>query len=202
MTDVQEWVASIVLQEVLDVAGPLRHDIVQLVEKNTRSTGAYFNDVTKKGVQEQRTHKPRIYGTVPDRALEEFVGTYRDQANVYKIVVVLEGGQLFWMKQGLESEKFPLKYVGIDSLTWLQPWNELARRGRYVGEAGSHYCLDFTFSTDEDGRAMAYCSWAYDYPNYIHFMRVEQGQPERAFVAVRPPWWTLEYQRRWSAVGG
>ena len=50
---------------------------------------------------------------------------------------------LFWALQGLESEKFRLTHYEDDTLTWLQPMNDLAKRGRWVDQGPDFWKVEF-----------------------------------------------------------
>ena len=93
--------------------------------------------------------KARTNGTSP-RTLEDYVGTFWDDIRAVKIVITLEDGQLCRALQGLDSEKFPLTRYEHDSFTWLQPRNELSRRGRWVGydQTADFWRVDFRAGKD------------------------------------------------------
>ena len=78
---------------------------------------------------------------------------YWDSFNVFKIVISVKDGRIYWAFQGLESEKFQLTHYENDTFTWLQPRNKLSRRGRWVGVDQSHLYYKLKFCIDSSGNA-------------------------------------------------
>ncbi|GES65200.1 D-aminoacylase [Aspergillus terreus] len=111
--------------------------------------------------------------------LKEVIDVPKDQRNDYihlaevsrakslewyprpSIVISLEGGKLYWLLQGLETERFSLQHYEHDTFTWLQPRNELSRRGRWVGgDQGSEFWkVEFKTSQEETIERL---SWLHD----------------------------------------
>jgi hypothetical protein len=99
-------------------------------------------------------------GTSP-KALEEYVGTYWDDLHVVKIEVILSDKKLYWLIQGLESEKFALKHYQDDVFTWLQPRSDLSKRGRWVGSDQDAAFWKVEFKANESGQ-IDKLVWAHD----------------------------------------
>ncbi len=95
--------------------------------------------------------KDRKHGTSPTN-LENYVGTYWDRINVFKIVVPLSGVVLSWALHGFESEKFSLKHYEDNTFTWLRSRNELSRRGRWVGSDQGPLFWKVEFRIGEGGK--------------------------------------------------
>ncbi|KAI0387446.1 putative D-aminoacylase [Hypomontagnella monticulosa] len=125
LTDVADWVGQLVLEEVLDVPFEARADMVGLAKITIVENLKWYPDIINQLERERKN------GTSP-KELDQYVGVYWDDIHVFKIVVTLEKGSLYWALQGLENEKFQLKHYEDDTFTWLQPRNELSRRGRWV----------------------------------------------------------------------
>ena len=105
--------------------------------------------------------KNRIPNTSP-RALEQYVGTYTNETGLIKLVVTHEGTSekacLYFALQGLESEKYALKHYHNDDFVWLQPREELARRGKATVQESSFYKIRFEAS---DGGAIDRLRWGH-----------------------------------------
>lgn len=76
-----------------------------------------------------------------------------------KIVVTLDDGVLHWAQQGLETERFPLNHYEDDVFTWLQPRNDLVRRGRWVDQPKIFWKLRFR---PNDHNQIDTLNWAHD----------------------------------------
>ncbi|KAK3933595.1 beta-lactamase/transpeptidase-like protein [Diplogelasinospora grovesii] len=70
------------------------------------------------------------------RPLDEYVGTYVGLAGLFGILIRRrrrsageEGLEVLF--QGLESQAWPLTHYHFDTFTWIQPFNEQARRARF-----------------------------------------------------------------------
>ena len=134
LNDMPDWVAQLVLEEILEV--PDRNDYVQAAAASAAETLKWYPATRAALRAAQRM------GTSP-RNLAEYTGTYWDDIHVFKIVVTLENERLAWAFQGLDSEKFPLTHYEDDVFTWLQPRNELAKRGRWVDQGPDFWKADF-----------------------------------------------------------
>jgi len=89
------------------------------------------------------------------------VGTYWNSNRVFKAVVTLKKGRLFWALQGLKSEKYELMHYERDTFTWLLPRNELSKRGRWVGiDQGAEF-WKVNFKPGVDGQVKK-LRWAHD----------------------------------------
>jgi len=126
LNDVPDWIGQLVLEEFLEVPASKRNDYVELAKASAAENLKWYPDLIKELKEAQKV------GTSP-KPLSDYVGTYWDKDNIFKIVVTLEGDTLSWALQGLDSEKFKLTHYEDDTFTWLQPRNELSKRGRWVG---------------------------------------------------------------------
>ncbi|KAK4201005.1 beta-lactamase/transpeptidase-like protein [Triangularia verruculosa] len=126
LTDVSDWVGQLVLEELLEVPASERIDVADFARTTVVENLKWYPALVK---ELDDTRKP---GSSP-KYLEEYVGVYWMDIGVFKIVVTLEEGSLYWAIQGLDSEKFKLNHYDDDTFTWLLPRNELSRRGRWVG---------------------------------------------------------------------
>jgi hypothetical protein len=99
----------------------------------------------------QELQKARKNGTSP-RDLSSYAGTYWDRLHLVKVVVTVEDNNLYWALQGLKSEKFRLTHYEDDIFTWLQPRNELSRRGRWVGTDQGPSFWKVEFKAGQDGK--------------------------------------------------
>lgn len=129
LTDVADWVGQLVLQELLSVPDIHKANIMDCAKKHSGRENLEWYPRVVKDLETERT-----FGTSPLEGLEEegesligplgldeYVETYWDESHVFKIVVTLD------------TEKFPLKHYEAHTFTWLQPRNELSKRGRWVG---------------------------------------------------------------------
>nr|ODN86267.1 hypothetical protein L203_04387 [Cryptococcus depauperatus CBS 7841] len=122
LNDVPDWVGQLVLEEFLEVPEGERNDFISAGKTSVAVNLAWYRDLAKE-------LQPR---NSISRELEAYAGTYWDDIHILKIVVTVEEGELYWALQGLDSEKFRLTHYEDDVFTWLQPRNELSRRGRWV----------------------------------------------------------------------
>ena len=142
LNDTPDWVAQLVLEEMLEV--PNKNDYVAAARSSVAENAKWYPDTSEELSRNRKTD------TSP-RKLENYTGTYWDAIHVVKIEVSLEDGKLYWALQGLRSEKFSLEHYEDDTFTWLQPRNELAKRGRWVDQGAEFWKL--RFEVDNDGQA-------------------------------------------------
>ncbi|KAJ3493114.1 hypothetical protein NLG97_g4945 [Lecanicillium saksenae] len=154
LNDVADWVGQLVIEELLEVAPDLKNDFVSLAEKAVAKNLAWYSSVVEDLKKGQKS------GTSP-KPLEQYVGTYWDQQHIFKIEVVHDSGTLYWLIQGLENEKFPLEHYHDNIFTWLQPRNELSKRGRWVGwdQEATFWKVEFGVGDDE---RISSLTWAHD----------------------------------------
>lgn len=143
LNDVPDWIGQLVLEEFLQVPTQERNDYVEAAQISAAENLKWYPSLIAE------LEKARQDGTSP-RSLDDYVGTYWDDIRVIKIVVRLEGGKLFWLLQGLESEKFELTHYEHDTFLWLITRNELSSRGRWIGSdlVPSFWKVDFEGNTD------------------------------------------------------
>ncbi|KAH6630928.1 beta-lactamase/transpeptidase-like protein [Chaetomium sp. MPI-SDFR-AT-0129] len=126
LNDVPDWVGQMVLEEFLEVPASERNDYLAAAKTSVATNLQWYPDLV------EELQQARKNGTSA-RSPSAYVGTYWDHLHIVKVVVTVEGDQLYWALQGLESEKFRLTHYEEDTFIWLQPRNELSRRGRWVG---------------------------------------------------------------------
>jgi CubicO group peptidase (beta-lactamase class C family) len=142
LNDTPDWIAQLILEEVLAVPKEKRNDFLHYAEISAQTALKWHSD-TSRALQQARKS-----GTSP-RPLQDYVRTYWDDAHIFKIVVTEEHGVLYWAFQGLKSEKFRLHHYEDDTFTWLQPRNDLVKRGRWVGQDAEFWKA--AFMTGEKG---------------------------------------------------
>jgi len=145
LNDVPDWVGQLVLEEFLGVPDAQRNDYIKAAEESVTNNLKWHPELVQKLKSVQKN------GTSP-KSLEEYVGTYWNDIHIFKIVVTLEDGKLFWALQGLDSEKFLLNHYEDDIFTWLAPRNELSSRGRWVGPDQGPEFWKIQFKVGTDGR--------------------------------------------------
>ncbi|CDM30445.1 hypothetical protein DTO013E5_2597 [Penicillium roqueforti] len=145
LNDVPDWVGQLILEELLEVPESERNDYIEAAHISVAESLKWYPALVGE------LGSARKNGTSP-RALEEYVGTYWDNINVFKIVVNLVDNKLYWRLQGLESEKFQLEHYEDDTFTWLLPRNELSRRGRWVGWDQAAPFWKAVFECNDNGR--------------------------------------------------
>ncbi|CAG5178710.1 uncharacterized protein ALTATR162_LOCUS8837 [Alternaria atra] len=145
LNDVANWMGQIVLEEFLQVPDTERNDYVELAKISRAENLKWYPALIQQLGQEWKDDtlvKP----------LDEYVGTYWNDLHIFKVDVKLENGQLYWLLQGLESEEFSLNHYEDDSFTWLQPHNEVSRRGRWVECDQGPDFWKAVFKGGEDGK--------------------------------------------------
>lgn len=154
LNDVADWVGQLIIEELLDVAKESRNDFVSLAQAAVAENLKWYSSVA------DELEKGKTSGASP-KPLEEYLGTYWDDLNIFKIEVTLESGKLFWLIQGLETEKFPLEHYQGDTFIWLQKRNELSRRGRWVGADQNAAFWKVEFQANGNGQIKRLV-WAHD----------------------------------------
>ena len=134
LNDIPDWVSQLILEELLEV--PDKNDYVAAAKTSVAENANWYSSTV------DELTKDRNDDTSPKK-LEDYTGTYWDAIHVVKIEVSLEDGTLNWALQGLPSEKFSLDHYEHDTFTWLQPRNELGKRGRWVDQGAEFWKLRF-----------------------------------------------------------
>lgn len=154
LNDAADWIGQLVIEELLEVSSDLKNDFVTLAEVTVAQNLKWYTWVLDELEKGQKS------GTFP-KALEEYVGTYWDDLHVVKIEVTLSDKTLYWLIQGLETERFELKHYQDDIFTWLQPRNDLSKRGRWVGSDQDAAFWKVEFKANESGK-IDKLVWAHD----------------------------------------
>lgn len=163
LNDCPDWVGQLVLEEMLEVPHTKRNDYLKAARVSADKTLAWYASVSAE-------LKVNQTGDTSHRPLVEYQGEYWNTSGIFKIVISLHIDSLVWAAQGLESERYLLTPYENDSFTWLQPRDEMARRGRWVDQGAEFWKLHF--HPDEHGRIVS-LSWAHDkdIPNGEIFLR-------------------------------
>ncbi|WVO18185.1 hypothetical protein L204_105889 [Cryptococcus depauperatus] len=149
LNDVSDWVGQLVLEEFLKVPELERNDYISAGKTSAAVNLEWYPNLVKE-LQARNGIS---------RELETYAGTYWEPSHIFKIVVTVEKGELYWALQGLDSEKFRLTHYEDDVFTWLQPRNELSRRGRWMGSNKGHSLWKVEFKMG-DGPDRLF--WAHD----------------------------------------
>lgn len=126
LSDVPDWVSQMVLEQLLEVPSHHQIDFIKYAANAIRINLNWYSVIS----QALSDGLPTIVRLPTDWA--EFTGNYVDASGVFKVVVSLVNGQLYWSFQGLPSEMFSLVHYEGDVFTWLQPRNQMSRRGRWI----------------------------------------------------------------------
>ncbi|KAJ4137950.1 hypothetical protein NW765_016860 [Fusarium oxysporum] len=126
LTDVPDWVSQMVLEEIIDVPIKDRTDFIAYAKTSIAINLGWYDRIAQ-GLAQGQSH-----ATKPHKPLEAYVGEYVDESRVFSVMVTVKKGVLFWAFQGLDSERYKLTHYDGDTFTWLQPRNDLSRRGRWV----------------------------------------------------------------------
>ncbi|KAF5660924.1 hypothetical protein FDENT_13632 [Fusarium denticulatum] len=146
LTDVPDWVSQMVLEEIMDIPIEDRTDFVTYAKTSIAINLGWYARITQGLMQGQ----PQTIN--PHRPLESYIGRYVDESCVFSVVLTVKEGVLFWVFQGLDSERFKLTHFDGDTFTWLQPRNDLSRRGRWVlGNDNDPSFWKIEFGVDENG---------------------------------------------------
>lgn len=169
LNDCADWVGQLILETLMNVEEP------QVCMEWARDSAAHA--LTWHTRLKRELEKHRIPNTSP-RDLEQYVGTYINKTELIKLVVTHEGTNekacLYFALQGLELEKYSLKHYHNDVFVWLQPREELARRGKATVQESSYYKIRFEAS---DGGAIDRLRWSHspDIPEGETFYKVRAG---------------------------
>ncbi|KAG4256601.1 hypothetical protein FPRO03_13964 [Fusarium proliferatum] len=146
LTDVPDWVSQMVLEEITGVPIKDRTDFISHAKMSIGINLGWYDRIALGLVQGQ----PETIN--PHKPLEKYVGEYIDPSRVFSVVVTLKEGALFWAFQGMDSERYKLTHYDGDTFTWLQPRNDLSRRGRWVlGNDNDPSFWKVEFGVDEHG---------------------------------------------------
>jgi hypothetical protein len=96
LNDVPDWVGQLVLEELLEVPESERNDYVKAAHTSVAENLKWYPELVNE-LGEARKN------ATSSRALEEYVGIYWEKLHVFKIVVTLEDGKLYWRFQGTSS---------------------------------------------------------------------------------------------------
>lgn len=158
LTDVPDWVSQMILEELIGVPPCDRVDFWHYAEVSVATNLLWYERLV--GSLKQELEEA---GTMdPHKELSLYEGTYVDASGIFKNIVTLEDGVLYWSFQGRESERYKLTHHTGNVSTWLQPRNELSRRGRWV--LGDNVDTDFWkagFQMDNDGKVVT-LAWKHD----------------------------------------
>jgi len=125
LNDTPDWVDQLVLEELLEV--PDRNDYVAAAEtsivENVNWYSSTIEELTKDCKPDTSPKNP-----------EDYTGTYWDAIHIVKIDLSLEDDTLYLALRGLPSQECSLDHYEYDTFTWLQPRNELAKRGGSVDQ--------------------------------------------------------------------
>ncbi|XMA14379.1 hypothetical protein WAI453_007170 [Rhynchosporium graminicola] len=154
LNDVPDWIGQLFLEALLEVPSAARNDYIKAAEKTRAENLKWYPNLIQELKQAQEN------GTSP-RNFEDYAGTYWDKYGIFKIIVTVQEGKLYWKLQGLESEKFELSHYQNDSFTWLATRNELSRRGRWVGGDQGPDFWKVEFKTASEGK-ISHLSWSHD----------------------------------------
>lgn len=141
LNDCADWVGQLVLETLIGTVD--RNDYLELARRSVATALAWHSTV-EAALNENQTH-----GTSP-RSLEEYTGTYANSSKTMIIEVTQRENKLWFALQGLESETFEMMHYQNDIFAWLQPRNELARRGRFMHQ--KHPCYMLRFSACDDNK--------------------------------------------------
>jgi CubicO group peptidase (beta-lactamase class C family) len=150
LNDCPDWINQLILEEILEA--PVRNDYISVAKKSAAKTLEWYPDTLR---DLESLKKP---GTA-SRPLEAFVGTYWNKKKYFRVDVELHDGELSWVLQGLESERYTLEHYEDDVFHWLKPRNYLAARGRWVDEPAIFWKL--RFAADQSGDIFS-LNWAHD----------------------------------------
>lgn len=141
LNDAADWIGQLIIEEIVNVPSELRTKFIGLAEAAVTENLKWYPRVV------DELEKGRKAGTSP-KPLTEYVGTYWDDLHIFKVEVKLSGDKLYWLMQGLETERFELAHYHHDTFTWLRPRDELASRGRWVGndQGATFWKVEFAVS--------------------------------------------------------
>ncbi|KAG7287782.1 hypothetical protein NEMBOFW57_007297 [Staphylotrichum longicolle] len=172
--DTADFVCQYLLETLLDAKEP--NDYPKLAAEFT-AIGLGHMDRIKQELDGQK----RI-GTAP-RPLCEYSGNYWNEIKNFFIQIVEKDGKLQMRLQGRESETFDLVYYKDETFTWWMPYDEIARRGRYIGDyAASYYLINFSSSA---GKRIDTLGWAWD-SNTPDKMATFTAEPRRGWLRWYP----------------
>ena len=150
LNDCADWVGQLVLEALIGTTET--NDYLELARRSVATALAWHSTV------EAALKKHQAQGTSP-RNLEEYTGTYTNSIQTMRIEVTQRDDKLWFALQGLESETFEMTHYQDDMFTWLQPRNELARRGRFTYQKHPYYMLRFSVRDDD---TIGQLAWAHD----------------------------------------
>jgi len=99
-------------------------------------------------------NEARTPGTQPRPSLDEYVGDYFGLGGLFKLQIRRRAGsnKLEVLFQGLESQAWPLTHYEQDTFSWLQSFNEQAKRPRFNLAGPDIFKLKFMAGNgDKDG---------------------------------------------------
>jgi CubicO group peptidase (beta-lactamase class C family) len=129
-----------------------------------------YRNLTREFVEKSLSHMSRLKSELDGRRklhtrpreLKAYVSQYWNGVKNFCIEITEHSGRLQMSFQGSDDEIYVLDHYEDDTFTWWMPYNDAARRGRYVTDFGASYYL-VTF--DSQGTSgINTLKWAWD-PN-------------------------------------
>lgn len=171
LTDVPDWVSQMVLEQLLDTPSSERIEFSAYAEKSIAINLGWYDRI----VNSLGQGRPR--DTKLPWPLESYVGTYVNESRLFSVTVTLADSTLSWAFQGLDSERYSLKHYDGDTFTWLQPRNDLSRRGRWVlGNDNDASFWLVSFGVGKSGETGT-ISWRHD-PSLDPIVYIRQPEPK------------------------
>ena len=133
-----DWLSQMLMEEIFETPTQHRHDYEKLAQE---AAGKALDHIPS---MNRHLEKNRIAGSNPSFPLEAYVGKYHNNITSFWIEICQVGDGLTMAFMGLEPETYELRHYHYDTFTWIMPFNEAARRGRFVHYyTADHFLIKF-----------------------------------------------------------
>ncbi|KAK4455293.1 putative D-aminoacylase [Podospora aff. communis PSN243] len=168
--DASGWALQLLIETIIQSES--KTDFVALAEE------AAANHARREVDNADALAKSRTPNTHPRASLDDYVGNYFGLGGLFKLQIRRRDadGELEMLFQGLESQAWPLTHYEHDTFTWLQPFNEQARRARFNFAGPDIFKLKFMAGKENAGGEIDRVCWMQ-----------EPGLPEEDQCLFRSP---------------
>ncbi|KAH7157872.1 beta-lactamase/transpeptidase-like protein [Dactylonectria estremocensis] len=162
--DGADWISQMIIEAIFDP--PTKKDFEETAEDVALEVLELLPGI---GDELRDRHSRYKLGALPTLPLPSYVGTFKHEAVPFTLDIKLEQGELTMTFNGCQEETYPLRPYDLDTFTWWTPFNEAARRGRFVT---CYPRTTFLISFEKEASRIAWASGDILDQSY-YFLRVE-----------------------------
>lgn len=165
--DFSDWTSQLLTETLFDF--PCKHDYAEWTQKTVDAELAWYGDVSSELKRRRDAGKPH-------GALSSYIGHYYNESKTLLLCFRMGIGGLVVAFDGRDDDAWQLSHAGGTTFSWLQPRDDLVRRGRNVSQPLAYYL--FHFETNNDATA-SNVYWTHD-PNFAEGERYARDKNFKA----------------------